>query len=938
MKTRMKRFLALLFLLGLPAALCSADASKPNILLIVADDLGFSDLACYGGDMATPNLDALAKGGLRFTQFYNTARCWPSRAAILTGYYAQQVRRDTVPGVRSGTAGTRPAWARLLPEMLRPLGYRSYHSGKWHVDGKPLQNGFDHSYSLNDHDRHFAPRSHTEDDVALPAVKPDSGYYSTTAIAEHAIKWLKEHAEKNAGQPFFEFVAFTSPHFPVQAPLEDIARYRDRYLRGWDVMRDERWQRMHEMGIGGSALSAIERDVGPPYSFPDAIAKLGPNEVNRPLPWSQLNAAQRKFQADKMAVHAAMVDRMDREIGRVLAQIRAMGAMENTIVFFLSDNGASAEMMVRGDGHDPDAICGTGATFLSIGPGWSSMANTPFRRHKTWVHEGGISTPLIVNWPRGIAARGELRHTPGHLIDLVPTILDLAGGKRLETWEGRPVPPAPGKSLVPLFTKDGSVTRDSFWWLHEGNRALRMGNWKIVAAGQNNPWELYDLTSDRSESKDLAAVKPEKVRELAERWTRQTEEYTALARQDLPSAYQGWKHSGSMYLTTTPDGANLPASASVDAFPLLVRLRKDFFNFSDAKTHGDDLRFSSSTGTPLAYQIDEWDAASGTASIWVRIPNIKGNARQEIKLHRGNADAATESSGSAVFNGSNGYLRRDLSPLLLGKTKESPREAHYYFAGYNLQAVRQGPWKLALAPQNETMGKGIAPDATGKEPRLYNLDEDIGERSDVADKHPDVVGKLAALAAKMGTEIGGTQPAARRPPGVVANPAMLYLSDDTAPAAKPAALDLLKPGDTIDSAAVPQISKRPFTISCVVETAQRDAIILAHGGLSAGYALHLKAGRVVFVVRTGGGDSFAEITAPGEIAGPAHITAALAADATMTLTINDQPAVTGKARSLIPRQPAEDFCLGLDNGKPVATYTANENFKGSIHELKISSP
>ena len=522
-------------LLAAPATLHAAEtAAKPNILIILADDMGFSDASCYGGEIATPNLDALAKNGLRFTQFYNTARRWPSRAAILTGYYAQQVRRDTVPGVKSGAQGTRPAWARLLPEMLKPLGYRSYHSGKWHVDGKPLQNGFDRSYSLDDHDRHFAPRQHTEDDKPLPPVDAKAGYYSSTVIADHAIKYLKEHAEKYPQQPFLEYLAFTAPHFPLQAPAEDIARYRKKYLVGWDAMREDRWQRLKEIKIGGTSLAAIERDVGPPYAFPEAMKKLGPNELNRPLPWKDLTAEQREFQACKMAIHAAMVDRMDREIGRVVAQLRAMGALENTLVFFLSDNGASAEIMVRGDGHDPHAECGTGATFLSIGPGWSSLANTPFRRHKTWVHEGGISTPLIVHWPKGIAARGELRHTPGHLIDLMPTILEAAGGKRLERWEGQPVPPAPGKSLIPLFVKDGTVAHDSLWWLHEGNRALRVGDWKIVAAGKDSPWELYDLSSDRSESKNLAKNKPEKVSELAAIWTKQLAEYTAMASKDLP--------------------------------------------------------------------------------------------------------------------------------------------------------------------------------------------------------------------------------------------------------------------------------------------------------------------------------------------------------------------------------------------------------------------
>ncbi len=278
------------------------------------------------------------------------------------------------------------------------------------------------------------------------------------------------------------------------------------------------------------------------------VTSRGPNEVNRPLAWDTLSAAQRGFQAEKMTVHAAMVDRMDREIGRVLAQLRAMGAAENTLVIFLSDNGVSAEMMVRGDGHDPDAACGTGATFLSIGPGWSSMCNTPFRRHKTWVHEGGISTPLIVRWLRRIAARGELRHTPSHVVDLVPTILAVAGGQPFEKWNGEPVPTAPGKSLVPAFATDTAIARESLWWLHEGNRALRVGDWKIVAAREDSAWELYDLTADHSETKTLAAEQPEKVRELAAQWTRQTEEYSALAQTGTPTtdaaqptrAAEGW--------------------------------------------------------------------------------------------------------------------------------------------------------------------------------------------------------------------------------------------------------------------------------------------------------------------------------------------------------------------------------------------------------------
>jgi arylsulfatase len=509
---------------------------RPNILLVLADDMGFSDAGCYGGEIATPTLDRLAQGGVRFTQFYNTARCWPTRACILTGYYAQQVRRDTVPGVTSGAGGQRPAWARLLPEMLRPLGYRSYHSGKWHIDGPRLKNGFDRSYCIEDHNRYFAPQQHSEDDQPLPPAQAASGYYATTAIADHAIRCLREHAREHAGRPFFHYLCFTAPHFPLQAPPEDIAPYQARYRVGWDAVRHERWQRLTALGVVNHALPALERDVGPPYDFPEALKALGPGELNRPLPWAALDAGQREFHAAKMAVHAAMITRMDLEIGRVVEQLRAMGALENTVILFLSDNGASAEIMVRGDGHDRGAPAGSAKSFLCLGPGWSSAANTPLRRHKTWVHEGGISTPLIVHWPRGIAARGELRHTPGHVIDLAPTLLELAGGRWPVAWDGQPVPPPPGRSLTPAFARDTTVKRDSLWWAHEGNRAVRVRDWKLVAAGAQAPWELYDLEHDRGESHNLAAREPDRVRDLAELWRRQFAECCRLATNEASAA------------------------------------------------------------------------------------------------------------------------------------------------------------------------------------------------------------------------------------------------------------------------------------------------------------------------------------------------------------------------------------------------------------------
>jgi arylsulfatase len=521
--------------------LTAQQPQKPNVVIIMADDLGYSDLGCYGGDIATPNLDALAAGGLRFTQFYNTARCWPTRGALLTGYYAQQIRRDTVPGIPSGGRGARPTWAKLLPEMLKPLGYRSYHSGKWHVDGTPLAGGFDRAYLMQDAGRFFSPRVHFEDDQRLPAVEPGSGYYSTTAIADHAIKYLKEHAAQHADKPFFAHIMFLSPHFPLQAPQEDIARYRDKYTQGWDQAREARWKRIQSLGLVRGALPPVERNVGPPYHFPEAFTALGPGEINRPVPWNELTGDQRAFQAAKMAVHAAMVDRMDQNIGRIVAQLQAMNALDNTLLCFLSDNGASAEIMVRDDGHDPAAPPGSAATHLCLGPGWSTVANTPLRMHKTWVHEGGISTPLVVHWPKGIAARGELRHNPGHVIDLVPTVVEIAGGKSPPS-----APPAPGRSLALAFAKDNTVTRDYLWWSHEGSRAIRVGDWKLVAASpsgrgrggnaqdQETPgaWELFNLAEDRTETKNLAAQMPDKVRELSQLWTQKQEEFFRLATQE----------------------------------------------------------------------------------------------------------------------------------------------------------------------------------------------------------------------------------------------------------------------------------------------------------------------------------------------------------------------------------------------------------------------
>lgn len=528
----MKTIPAIFALLGL---LCTASAAapKPNIVLILADDLGYSDLGCYGSEIRTPHLDALAKDGLRFTQFYNTTRCWPSRAAFLTGYYAQQIHRDTLPEVRGGMIGTRQQWARLLPDFLKTAGYRSYHSGKWHIDGKVLAGGFDRSLSISNPGNYFTSRGSQLDDVPVKAPEDEKGYFLTTATADHAIGCLKDHAANQAGQPFFQFIAFHAPHFPLQALPEDIAKYADQYSGGWDQLRTVRFARQQAMGLTNTTLSAVERALGPPYPFPEEIKRFGPGEVNLPLPWNTLNETQQRFQAVKMSIHAAMVDRMDRETGRIIAQLRTMGAFDNTLILFASDNGASAEIMVRDGGHNPQAEPGSAATYLCLGPGFSSACNTPFRRHKSWVHEGGISTPLIAHWPAGITAKNELRHTPAHAIDFVPTVLELAGIAKPKDWQGEPIPEAPGHSLVPALAKDETIARDSLWWLHEKHRAVRVGDLKLVAVA-NGPWELYDLKTDRAEQHDLAASMPDKARDLAQVWQRQTDQFTELVRKSAP--------------------------------------------------------------------------------------------------------------------------------------------------------------------------------------------------------------------------------------------------------------------------------------------------------------------------------------------------------------------------------------------------------------------
>jgi arylsulfatase A-like enzyme len=384
------------------------------------------------------------------------------------------------------------------------------YSGKWHIDGKPMGNGFDRSLYIDNHGE-FSPKVLFKDGRRI---QPKDGFYATIAVADHAIEVLQEHQINHADKPFFSFVAFTAPHFPLQALPEDIARVGDRYNVGWDVIRNQRWERLQKMGLVKGSLSKVEYHQGPPLDFSEQLTVLGEGEVDRPVPWNDLTEKQKEFQQVKMTIHAAMIERMDVEVGRILKQVKAMNAFEDTVIFFLSDNGASAEMMVRGNGHDPEAAPGSADSYLCLGPGWSTVANTPFRKHKIWAHEGGSCTPFIVEWPGHISQPGAIRETPGHVIDIVPTILDLAGAT-----PAKKKVPFPGQSLLPTFKEDTGESR-TLWFSHRNNEALRNGDWKLVKPN-DGPWELYNLKEDRTETNDMAAQYPEKVEALKKQWNAQ---------------------------------------------------------------------------------------------------------------------------------------------------------------------------------------------------------------------------------------------------------------------------------------------------------------------------------------------------------------------------------------------------------------------------------
>jgi arylsulfatase len=512
-----------------PSSTHAADAPRPNILLILADDLGFSDLGCYGSEISTPNLDRLAAGGLRFTQFYNCARCCPTRAALLTGLYPHQAGVGHMLG-----DWKKPAYSTglnehcvTIAEMLHAAGYRTYHIGKWHVGGVggpmatsarnfPLNRGFDRYYGTGGGGSYFDPKPLFLDRQAL---QPGPDYYITDALTDYATRFIEEHGRDQKDKPFFLHLCYTAPHFPLHAKPADIAKYWGKYREGWDALRDQRYARQKKLGVIPAEWKLSPRD-------PVAQA------------WVDVPADQKDEWDLRMAVYAAMIDCLDQGVGRVLDAVKKIGAEENTLVFFLSDNGASAEFLDTwpnpARGHKPGSVVGTRESHRCIEVGWANAANTPFREHKMWVHEGGISTPLIAYWPAAIKSKGGLTPALGHVTDFMPTCLELAGTTYPKQFAGHDLTPLDDpRSLVPVLQGKEPTVGRYLYWEHEGNRAIRHVYGKLVAEF-NKDWELYDLQRDRTETVNLAPRQPRTVMQMARTWQRWADRVGVVPWKDLP--------------------------------------------------------------------------------------------------------------------------------------------------------------------------------------------------------------------------------------------------------------------------------------------------------------------------------------------------------------------------------------------------------------------
>ena len=466
-------------------SLCGGTAvadERPNIVLILCDEMGFSDLGCYGGEIDTPNLDALAANGLRFTDFHNDAKCSQTRAALMTGLWHHQSDQLRKPGNVT------------VAEVLRDVGYSTLMVGKWHLQGNPVDRGFDRYFGFLSGCINFFTGIDWQSDKNLmrygrEEYKAGDDFYSTDTFTDFAIQFLDE---KPKDKPFLLYLAHNAPHFPLHALPEDIKKYEGRYRVGWDKIREQRQRRLQELGIIDSTWRLSPRDP-------------------KVEPWSEMNSTQKEFLEPMMAVYAAMVDRLDQNVGRLVEHLKKTGQFENTLILFMSDNGACPYQRMRNEVRVP----GPKESDIAYDARWANMCNTPLRLYKQYAHEGGTTTPMIAHWPQGIAAKGEITRYTGHIVDVMPTVIELSGANYPAKKNDAPVLPLEGVSLLSSFK--GNESRElgkPIFWEYVGNHAVRQGNWKLVAE-RSKEWELYDLATDRSETANLVDRHPQKVAELA---------------------------------------------------------------------------------------------------------------------------------------------------------------------------------------------------------------------------------------------------------------------------------------------------------------------------------------------------------------------------------------------------------------------------------------
>ena len=510
----MTRFLTV-FLCWASLAMGGDKALRPNIILIMADDMGFSDIGCYGGEIQTPNLDQLAEHGLRYTQFYNTARCCPTRASLMTGLYAHQAGMGamTRPTPLRGYQGHINRNCVTIAEVLKQAGYATFMSGKWHltedknklVTGSkhnwPRQRGFDRFFgTIAGAGSFYTPQTLTLDNAPITEFPKD--FYYTTAIGEHGAQFIREHGADENDQPFFLYVPFTAPHWPLHALEKDIKKYRGKYLKGWDAIRAKRHARQLKMGLVDQRWPISARHERAPA-------------------WETLDKAKQKEMDERMAIYAAMIDSMDQAIGHILKAVADLDQTENTMILFLADNGGCDESGLYGFERKKGGKLGTDSSFASYGLCWANASNTPFQFFKKDNHEGGIASPLIVHWPEGIeqGAHGKLRHEPTHVIDIMATAVQLAGAEYPARFRGHDILPLEGLSLLPTF-EGKPLDRTALYWEHVGNRAVRSGDWKLVANTRfrKQEWELYNLRTDRTETVNLFNQREDKAQELKTLW------------------------------------------------------------------------------------------------------------------------------------------------------------------------------------------------------------------------------------------------------------------------------------------------------------------------------------------------------------------------------------------------------------------------------------